>query len=280
MIKEASSKKGVRKGEASSWYGISRQSHYQALRRKKEKEAEDGVIVALVKKMRQRHPRMGCRKILSEIRPEMEKLGVYRGRDAFFKVLGGHDLLVPKKHNQRRTTRAGLWRCANLVAEAKMSRPHQAWVGDITYLETEGDFVYLALLTDLYSRFIVGYDVSSSLAVEGSLRTLNQAIAQTPSPMTGLIHHTDHGVQYTARIYYERLQACGIRSSMGEVGNCYDNPYAERVNGILKLEYGLDSLFVNLQEAQAATEEAVWLYNYERPHLSLGYRKPAEVHFS
>lgn len=246
-----------------------------------EKRAEDQIIVELVQNKRQRHPRMGGRKVLHEIKPKLDKLGIKRGRDAFFKLLSSRDLLVPQKRNKRRTTRSGLWRCPNLVAELELSDINQVWVGDITYLSTEQGFVYLALLTDAFSRYIVGYDVSSSLAVEGCLRALNGAIRQArPVSLKGLIHHSDHGLQYTAWDYCDRLAQSFMRSSMGEIGNCYDNALAERMNGILKIEYALDSLFINQEHAQMATREAIYLYNYERPHLSLNYSKPADVHFS
>ena len=136
-----------------------------------------------------------------------------------------------------------------------------------------------ALLTDVFSRFIVGFDLSSSLAVEGCDRALKQAITQANgADLRGLIHHSDHGVQYTAWPYRERLQKMEIRSSMGEVGNCYENALAERVNGILKLEYGLGERLRDLTHAQRLTQQAVWLYNHERPHWALGYQTPVEVY--
>lgn len=244
------------------------------------KAAQDQIIIELVQNIRQRHPRMGGRKLLHELGPMMKNMGIFRGRDAFFDLLRQHDLLVPKKRNLQRTTRSGLWRCPNLLAQTTLTAPHQAWVADITYLTTEDCFVYLALLTDAFSRFIVGFDLSSSLAVEGTLRALDVAISQTDAFLEGLIHHSDHGVQYTAFAYCDRLASASIRSSMGQIGNCYDNALAERINGILKCEYGLDDLFINLDFAQSAVREAVYLYNYERPHLALNYRKPAQVHFS
>jgi len=210
----------------------------------------------------------------------MAALGIYRARDAFFDLLRSRDLLVPKKRNRRRTTRSGLWHAPNLLPDLKLERCYQAWVGDITYITTEQGFVYLALLTDAFSRFVVGYDLSSSLAIEGSLRALDQALEYSAAQqLTGLVHHSDHGVQYTAEAYCDRLQQFGIRPSMGEVGHCYDNALAERMNGILKCEYGLDDLFIDLEHAQIAVREAVWLYNYERPHCSLGLSKPADIHF-
>ena len=223
---------------------------------------------------------MGGRKLYHELQEAMLLLGIRRGRDAFFDVLRQRELLIPVKRSRRRTTYSGLWRCPNLITECSITRVYQAWVADITYITTEKGFRYLALLTDAYSRFIVGYDLSSSLAVEGALRALKQAIAQAQDKgLRGLIHHSDHGVQYTAWPYRDQLRSAGIRSSMGAIGNCYENAMAERVNGILKNEYGLDDLFVDDRHAQTAVQEAIYLYNYERPHLSLLKAKPAQVHF-
>lgn len=275
----ASASSQVSTTAASGWYGISRQAYYQAQQRAGQRAAEDHLLLELVRGIRQRHPRLGGRKLYHELQKPLAALGICRGRDAFFDLLRAHDLLVPTKPNRRRTTRSGLWRCPNLLTGLTISQGHQVWVADITYILTEHGFRYLALLTDAFSRFIVGYDLSSSLAAEGCLRALHQAVTNTPSHLLpGLIHHSDHGVQYTAWPYRDLLGEHRIRSSMGEVGNCYENALAERVNGILKCEYGLDSLFVNDEQALKAVREAIWLYNYERPHLALGYRKPAEVH--
>lgn len=209
----------------------------------------------------------------------MAALGISRGRDAFFELLSARDLLVPVRRNRQRTTRSGWWRYSNLLLGLEVVRTYQVWVADITYIATEQGFVYLALVTDAFSRFIVGYDLSVSLAVEGCQRALEHAVAQDANrSLQGLIHHSDHGVQYTAYAYRDRLQALGIRPSMGEVGNCYDNALAERIIGTLKAEYGLADLFVDFDHADAAVHEAVWLYNYERPHLALDYQKPADLH--
>jgi putative transposase len=153
-------------------------------------------------------------------------------------------------------------------------------VSDITYVATEDGFAYLALVTDLFSRRIIGYDLCATLAVEGALRAFNMAVnhAGGPQAINGLIHHSDHGIQYVCHAYRNRLQQCGVKLSMGEVGNCYDNAVAERVNGILKIEYGLDDCFVSHHHARQATREAIWLYNHERPHLSLNYNKPHDVY--
>lgn len=237
-----------------------------------------GQILASVQAIRQRHPQMGGRKLLHSLTPALAAQGLQIGRDRFFELLAQHDLLVPVPRQRRRTTWAGLWRCPNLLADFTLTAVQQVWVCDITYLETEQGFCYLSLLTDAYSRFIVGYDVATSLAVDGALRACNMAIAQASTPLHSLIHHSDHGIQYTSLLYRNRLAALHIRSSMGEIGNCYDNAKAERVNGILKLEYGLGQLLLDAEHAHQATQQAVWLYNHERPHLALAFRKPVELH--
>lgn len=265
-------------GQICEWFGVSRQAHYQMAGRQEQRATQEDIVLALVQALRQRHPRMGARKILHKLAPELTLKGLLPGRDRFFDLLARYDLLVPRPRRGRRTTFSGHWRCPNLVTDLTIAHVQQVWVCDITYLETEQGFCYLSLVTDAFSRFIVGFDVSTSLAVEGALRALNMAIAQATQPLTGLIHHSDHGIQYTCHLYRERLGQAKILSSMGEVGNCYDNAMAERVNGILKLEYGLNHLFVDVAQAGGGTQQAVWLYNHERPHLSLHYLKPVEVH--
>lgn len=234
----------------------------------------------MVRAIRYYHPRMGTRKLWVKLQPLLAVRGISLGRDALFDLLRRQDLLIPVKKRRLKTTRSGLWRCPNLLPELTVTAPRQLWVGDVTYLTSENGFAYLALLTDAYSRFIVGFDLSLSLAVEGCLRALSSALEQVQGSLVGLVHHSDHGVQYTARTYRDLLSQHHILSSMGEVGNCYENALAERMNGILKLEYGLGDMFVNLEQMMASTTEAINLYNYDRPHLALGYRVPAEVHFA
>lgn len=261
-----------------AWYGISRQAHYQMVRRQAGQQDQETRVLDLVRAVRHRHPRLGGRKLLHLLQPRLEEAGIGLGRDRFFDLLARHDLLVPSRRRRRRTTWPGPWRCPNLLHELTILRGQQVWVCDITYLETEDDFCYLCLLTDAHSRFIVGYDVAASLAAEGALRALEMGIDQAQPPLAGLIHHSDHGVQYTCHPYRDRLQRHLIRPSMGQVGNCYDNAQAERVNGILQLEYGLGEVLPNIRQARRLTAETVYLYNYERPHLALNYQTPIVVH--
>ena len=252
------------------WYGISRQAHYQMKWQQRRQQAGVAQVVELVQQVRQRHPRMGGRKLYHHLQSDLEQQGIQLGRDRFFEVLRQHDLLLRPKKRAYRTTWAGRWRCDNLLTGALITGPNQAWVSDLTYIATEQGFVFLALVTDLYSRRIMGDDLSPSLQL---------AVAQTGQPsLPGLIHHSDHGVQYTSGPYRALPAKHHIRPSMGEVGNCYDNAVAERLNGILKLEYGLDETFVDFAQAQLAVSQAVWLYNHQRPHLSLNYQTPYHVY--
>jgi transposase InsO family protein len=253
--------------------GISRQAYYQGLKREQVQAQEQEMVLAWVRKKRQRHPRMGGRKLLFLLHKERVSL---MGRDAFFSLLRTHKLLLERKRRYARTTESGSLRFKNLSAEVRLTRAHQVWVSDITYLETEQGFVYVSLVSDAYSRKIIGHHVSNSLCVEGSLCALKQAQRQK---VKKVIHHSDRGIQYTCKAYRAQLSRYKMRSSMGATGNCYDNAKAERINGILKQEYGLYHRFANLAEAKKAVNEAVYLYNYERPHSALQYRTPQQVHY-
>ncbi len=246
--------------------------------RQTQRRADEATVVAAVQAVRHEHHRLGTRKLWHELPAHLTGTGITIGRDRLFALLGRHALLVPPLRRGYRTTWPGTWRCPNLLADAVVVRPNQAWVSDITYLATEEGFRYLVLITDVFSRRIMGYDLSASLSVEGLSRALVMAVRQVKTLAPGLIFHSDHGSQYTAQAIRDQLAQHQIRSSMGEVGNCYDNALAERINGILKIEYGLDQLFVAQALAQRAVQQAVFLYNYKRPHLALNYQKPAHFY--
>jgi len=266
---------------ACGWYGITRQAHNQMRQRQAERKRIETLILTEVHRIRRDLPRLGGRKLLVKLAPFLEEEGLSIGRDRFFDLLRRHDLLVPVKRKPARTTFPGGVRSENLLASATITGPNQAVVADITYIETEEGFLYLALVTDLYSRKIIGWDLSDSLSLEGAVRAMKRAIQHIRAAggdTAGMIHHSDHGSQYTSRPYLALLAQAGIRSSMGAVGNAYDNAVAERVNGILKLEFMLDHRFSNPTIARRAVANAIRLYNTERPHLSLDYATPAEVY--
>ena len=258
---------------------MSRQNYYAARRYRQRREIDEAMVVELVRRERRMQPRIGGRKLLHLVREELDEAGVEIGRDRFFEVLAEHDLLVVRKPGRAHTTnsRHSLPVFHNLLSGGAFDAPNQAWVSDLTYIRTDEGFLYAALITDAFSRKIVGAHIGDSLEVEGCLAALDKALADLPSGKHP-IHHSDRGCQYCCHAYVERLQGRGMPISMTEIMHCYENAMAERVNGILKQEYELDRTFRTKAQARKAFEQAVWLYNHRRPHLKLKYRFPADVH--
>ena len=259
--------------------GMSRQNYYARRRQRQKRSVDADLVLRLVQRERQEQPRLGGRKLLHLVGNELRENKVEIGRDRFFGVLREHGLLLEPKPARPKTTnsRHSLPVFRNLVAEMKLTAPNQAWAADVTYIRTDEGFLYAALLTDMFSRQIVGADIGDSLEADGCLRALNAAVLSLPAGAHP-IHHSDRGSQYCCHRYVKRLRAGGLGISMTEEMHCYENALAERVNGILKQEYGLDSTFRVKDQARKAFKQAVWLYNYRRPHVSLNYRIPAEVH--
>lgn len=265
--------------ELCSYVGMSRQNYYAARRLRQRRKVDEDMILELVKRERRMQPRLGGRKLLHMLSPDLLEAGVRIGRDRFFELLAEADLLVVPKPSAPRTTnsRHSLPVFSNLLAGKKLRAPNEAWVSDITYIRTEQGFMYAALITDAYSRKIVGAYIGDSLETEGCLMALEQALNDLPVGKRP-IHHSDRGCQYCSHEYVNRLQACGLPISMTQIMHCYENAQAERINGILKQEYELDRCFRTKAQAKAAFEQAVYLYNHRRPHLRLNYRFPADVH--
>lgn len=259
--------------------GMSRQNYYAARHLRHRREVDEALIVELVKRERQTQPRLGGRKLLHLLRADLDEANVSIGRDRFFEVLAENNLLVTPKPAKPRTTnsRHSLPVFYNLLEGNTLTAPNEAWVSDLTYIRTAEGFVYAALITDAFSRKIVGAHIGDTLEAEGCLAALEQALAELPEDKHP-IHHSDRGCQYCCHAYVERLQDRGLPVSMTEIMHCYENAKAERVNGILKQEYELDRTFRTKAQAKKAFEQAVWLYNYRRPHLALEYRFPADVH--
>ena len=261
--------------------GMSRQNYYAARRLRQRREVDEDMILELVKRERRMQPRLGGRKLLHLVSPDLLEAGVSIGRDRFFELLAEAELLVVPKPSAPRTTnsRHSLPVFSNLLAGKTLLAPNEAWVSDLTYIRTDEGFMYAALITDAYSRKIVGAHIGDSLEAEGCLLALDQALRELPSGKAP-IHHSDRGCQYCCHEYVERLQSRGLPVSMTQIMHCYENAQAERVNGILKQEYELDRCFRTKSQARAAFEQAVYLYNHRRPHLRLNYRFPSDVHVS
>lgn len=266
-------------GDLCDYVGMSRQNYYAARRLRRRREVDEALIVELVERERRMQPRIGGRKLLHLLRADLAEAKVSIGRDRFFEVLAEKNLLVTPKPGRPRTTnsRHSLPVFSNLLSGAEVSGPNQAWVSDLTYIRTEEGFLYAALITDVYSRKIVGGHIGDSLEAEGCLRALEQALEGLP-PGEHPMHHSDRGCQYCCHAYVQRLQARELPISMTQIMHCYENAMAERVNGILKLEYEMDHTFRTKAQAKKAFEQAVWLYNHRRPHLSLKYQTPVQVH--
>lgn len=259
--------------------GFSRQAFYKQRHHRSRREIDEELIVALIQRERCLHPRIGTRKLQRLLAAELAELGVSIGRDRLFWLLGERDLLVPRRRRGTVTTcsRHGFRVWPNLIRHVQAGLSHQVWVSDLTYIRTDEGFIYLALVMDAFSRKIVGYDSSDSLESEGCLRALRMALAQLPDGAAP-IHHSDRGTQYCCGRYITALEERGCPISMTEMNHCYENAKAERLNGILKGEYGLGQTFRSKMQAREAAHQAVLLYNSRRPHLALNYRTPEAVH--
>lgn len=258
---------------------MSRQNFYKQRQVRQKRAVDEGLVVQLVRQERNIQPRLGTRKLHHILCEEWLKAGVSIGRDRLFGLLRRHDLLILRRRRYARTTdsRHGLPVYPNLLRQAVLTGPHQAWGSDITYLRTREGFMYLSMVMDAFSRKIVGYDCHDRLESEGALRALSMAMGQLPAE-ANVIHHSDRGCQYCSGRYIRRLKQRRIRISMTEENHCYENSRAERLNGILKQEYGLGGVLRSKSDAVRAVREAVQLYNQRRPHQALGYRCPEQVH--
>lgn len=256
-----------------------RQAFYKLTQHGLQLELWDQKILDEVKTIRHRQPRVGTRKLHRMVNERLKPDGIEVGRDHLFELLRAQNLLIRRRRHAKQTTnsRHRLKKYGNLIRDLKITRPNQVYVSDITYLETHEGFCYLALIMDAYSRKIVGYDLSRSLSLEGSLRALQMAVSKL-SGLRDLIHHSDRGIQYCSHAYVAVLVKRGIRISMTEDQHVYENAQAERVNGILKNEFLLGEVLISYEVAQKLVAEAIQIYNDERLHLSLDYQTPAMVH--
>jgi len=262
-------------------FGYSRQAYYQLQQYEYKCQAQSQIVLEMIHRERKCLPGIGGRKLLNLLNKSMKGEGINIGRDAFFELLRENRLLVRHLRSQIRTTdsRHRFRKYPNLIRELVPQRPHQLWVSDITYLETKEGYLYLSLVTDAYSRKIVGWNVSPKLEADGAVSALSMALTQLPdTEQVDLIHHSDRGVQYCCDKYIHKLRTFNIRISMTESGDPLENAIAERVNGILKTEW----LNLDIPETKWETAQIVAgiidSYNYKRPHMSIGLLTPAVAH--
>lgn len=213
----------------------------------------------------------------------LEEHKIKIGRDALFNLLFHHQLLIRRRKRSVQTTFSKHWmrKWPNLIKDKEFIAPNRLWVSDITYWKMKDKFVYISLLTDAYSKKILGYHLSERLDMQGCIQTLKMALLDSNNDVIcqhELIHHSDRGVQYCSSQYVKILQENGIQISMTQSGDPLENAIAERVNGILKEEYLAHYEPTNLLEARKIVQQSVSKYNRQRPHLSLNYQTPEDVH--
>lgn len=258
---------------------MSRQNYYKTRRSRKRSAVDSTLIVQLVQAERAVQPRIGGRKLYHMLKDTLAAEGVCVGRDRFMEVLREEGLMVEPLPKAPRTTNSqhSLPVFTNMVKDIEVNGANQVWVSDITYIRTFDEFLYLSLVTDKYSRKIVGYYVGNTLKTADSLKALKMALASLPAGVS-LTHHSDRGSQYCSHEYTGELEAHGLAISMTEENHCAENALAERMNGILKQEYSLNCEFRDIEQVRNAVDQAVFIYNTRRPHGSLNMSTPEEVH--
>ena len=268
--------------KACKFVGLSRQAYYQQIRAEAALQERDNKVVELVREVRRRQPRIGGRKLHYLLHSRLSDAGIKLGRDGLFATLKRARLLVAPTRAYHKTTDSfhrfykhpNLLKSETAIRAAK--RPEQLWVADITYIPTQQQCVYLSLVTDAFSRKIVGYHVHASLQTEEVASALKMALRSRRSRLP-LTHHSDRGIQYCASAYQAMHAKHGLTCSMTDGYDCYQNALAERINGILKNEFLL-ARPQDLEQARRMVKQSIDIYNKERPHLALKYKTPDEVH--
>ena len=269
-------------GKLCGLFGKTRQAFYDHLWRNSDDRLEEALIVDQVKRIRARIPGIGGLPLHRMLKDDLLLHDISLGRDRFYDLLRKHNLLIKKKRRYVTTTDSNhfFYKWPDLRRDLKVKAIERLWVSDITYLRTEGGFVYLSLITDAHSRKIMGYHVSQRLKAQGCMITLNKAISclSVEKEDRNLIHHSDHGIQYCCDAYVHTLQQNNILISMTHSGSPYENAIAERVNGILKHQLGLGRVFKNYGEATDKVCQAIDAYNRLRPHMSISHMTPEQAH--
>ena len=232
----------------------------------------------MVKELRIQMPRLGTRKLYYLLSDRLNAMKV--GRDKFFDILRANHLLIQPKRSYHVTTNSHhrFRKHSNLILDLEINRPEQVWVSDITYIGKRDKPCYLSIVTDAYSKQIMGFYVANNLNTESSLKALNMAIRQRKNKQLPLIHHSDRGLQYCADDYQELLTKNKIQCSMTQNSDPYENAVAERINGILKQEFMIDKYHQDLSIMKEVVRNAIIIYNQKRPHYSNHMLTPVLMH--
>jgi putative transposase len=259
-------------------FGISRQSYYRAIWRTRYHREVATQVIPMIKEIRRELPRVGTRKLYHMLRDPLSELSV--GRDKLFAIINANNLSIKPLRNYKMTTDSKhlFHKHKNLITGTVPTRPEQIWVGDITYIGNRPNHSYLALITDAYSKKIVGYNLSENLNAEGCVKALRMAVKNREYADKPLIHHSDRGIQYCCDDYQKQIAKHEIRCSMTECYDPYANAVAERVNGILKQEFLLEEYDVNSLLMKKIIKQSIESYNEIRPHLSCMMLTPNQMH--
>ena len=260
-------------------FGLSRQSYYKNKSSRVKRNADLIIVRDLVMRIRCRMPRIGTRKLYYLIKDELNESNIKIGRDVLFNFLRAEHLLIKPKRSYVKTTNSKHWmkKHPNLIKNMEVTKPEQLWVSDITYIQTEQGHNYLSLITDAYSKKIMGYELLDNLSTAGPLKALESAL-KNRKYTHDLIHHSDRGLQYCSSDYINILKENNVKISMTENGDPYENAIAERVNGILKYEFLIIDGFRNHLQALEVISESINIYNESRPHLSCQMLTPNNAH--
>lgn len=258
--------------------GYSVQAYHKRQKRKLLQLSHEELILQQVDTIRKQQPRCGGRKLFIMLESFFKQYNIIIGRDKFFALLAKNKLLVRRTKRSVHTTNSKhhFHRYPNLVKDFTPLKAHEMWVADITYIPLKSRFAYLFLITDAYSRKIVGHYVSDDMKVSSATMALKQALLQKPAE-TIVIHHSDRGIQYCSTAYVDLLQKNHALISMTENGDPYENAIAERVNGILKTEL-ISRYYENVEEASRHIARCIIIYNHRRRHSSLNWQIPNDVH--
>lgn len=277
-LREQYSKVSV--GRLCNLFGKTRHAFYDRLWYERTKLSNEQLVVEMLLELQRDMPGAGIPTIYPLLRKPLMSHGIKIGRDAVQELRRRHGL-IKKLHRSFVTTtdsRHRFRKYPNIIRELKVIRPSQLWVCDITYIRVRKDFNFLSLVCDAYSRKIIGYCLHPTLAKQGPLTALRMAIQTLDGPPQGLIHHSDRGIQYCCDEYVQELELYDISISMTEKGDPYENPVAERLNGILKKIFGLGKTFPTRRDAQKAVKKAILLYNTVRPHSGVEKLTPQQAH--